>query len=307
MGHWTKVPSLRVNGQNLIVKGKWVKTAAVHDEDWLDTEIGDPEVYIQKLKTNGSGDLRADLFTFTQKLPQTTPRFKYSQEWDSIAATRTSNFKEWWEKLPQETRKNVRRSAKRGIVIRSSSFDDALINGIMEINNESEFRQGKRSRDFGKTFDQVKRDHSAFLDRCDFIGAYSGDELAGFLKIVYRGEIASILQLLVKAKHSDKRPANALFARAVELCSEKGLQYLTYGMYNYGNKHDSPIRQFKIRNGLEEVLVPRYYVPLTWWGALCMKMRLHRGLLWVLPPGVIAGWFKARSRWYEFSQPNKPV
>ena len=73
-------------------------------------------------------------------------------------------------------------------------------------------------------FDQIKRDHCSFLDRSDFICAFFGDELVGLLKVVYRGQVASILNLLPKASHQDKRPANALVAKAlVELCAEKGV------------------------------------------------------------------------------------
>lgn len=298
-GKWVKVPGFDFNGRTIVVRGTRLRKAVIHDEEWLETEIDDPQVYLQKLTEKGTHELRADYFTFAQKLPATAPKYKYSHEWDSIAAIRTANFQEWWEKLPQETRKNVRRSQKRGVEIRAVNFDDDLIRGIVEINNESPMRQGNRSRDYGKSFDEVKKDHSSFLDRSDLFGAYFGNELIGFLKIVSRGDSASILQLLVKARHSDKRPSNALMAKAVEVCSAKGIQYLTYGLYNYGNKGDSPIRQFKIRNGFEEILVPRYYVPLTSWGTLCLKLKLHRGLLGILPHAVISMGVNARVKWYD--------
>jgi len=32
------------------------------------------------------------------------------------------------------------------------------------------------------------------------------------------------------------------------------------------------------------MLVPRFYIPLTIWGSLCVKLGLHRGLLGILPP-----------------------
>src|SRR5437773_2109408 len=80
---------------------------------------------------------------------------------------------------------------------------------------------------------KVKKDQSSFLDRSDFICAHLADELIGFLKLVYRGETASILQLLPKASHNDKRPANALVAKAVERCEARAVSYLTYGMFNY--------------------------------------------------------------------------
>jgi hypothetical protein len=173
----------------------------------------------------------------------------------------------------------------------------------MGLNNDSPTRQGRPNAHYGKSFDEVKRDHSAFLDRSDFICAYFENELIGFLKIVYKGEVAAILNLAAKASHNDKRPANALVAKAVELCEVKSVSYLTYGMFNYGNKRDSPLREFKSRNGFEEVLTPRFYVPLTKWGKLSLKAKLHRGLLGIFPHSVIKVAVNARAKWYSLTQP----
>ena len=298
-GTWIKVPALSVNGKMIVVRGNWLKRAVIHDEAWLETELDDPEACVIKLKEEGSLRLRADLFSFAQKLPVTAPKFKYPMELDSVAAIRLTSFKDWWDKLAQETRKNVRRSRKRGVVVRVRQFDATLVAQIGDVNNDSPVRQGVRNYYFGRSFDQLRKDYSSFLDRSDFICAYVGDELIGFLKIVYRGEVASILNFTPKPSHSDKRPANALIAKAVELCDEKGISFLTYGMFNYGNKRESPLREFKIRNGFEEVLVPRYYISLTNWGALCMKVGLHRGLLGILPNRLITLGVGLRTKWYD--------
>jgi hypothetical protein len=193
----------------------------------------------------------------------------------------------------------VRRSQKRGVKVFVKPLDDQLIHGFVGVNNESPVRQGMPNRDYGKTFDVVKKDHSSFLDHCDYICAYAGEELIGFVWLIYRGEIASILQILTKASHQDKRPANALITKAVELCELKGLLYLTYGMFNYGNKKHSSLREFKERNGFGEVLVPRFYIPLTPWGKFCMKARLHRGLIGILPHEAITAGARVRSMCYD--------
>ncbi|TAM83890.1 MAG: hypothetical protein EPN47_03510 [Acidobacteria bacterium] len=299
-GKWTRVPALDVSGNKLIVYGKRLKRAVVQDEEWLDSEVNDPELCVQALEGQTSGDLRADIFTFSQMPPNTDPKYPYPFERDSVAVASISSFKDWWEGLPQVTRKNVRRSQKRGVMVRVCQLDDELIKGLVDLNNDSPVRQGRRYSHYGKSFDQVRKDQSSFLDRCDFIGAYFGNELVGFLKLVYRGQTASILQLLPKASHADKRPANALVAKAVEICDAKGITHLTYGLYNYGNKGDNPLREFKIRNGFSELLVPRYYVPLTLKGRLCMKLKLHRGLVGVLPQRIISLGVAARSHWYHF-------
>ena len=306
-GKWVKVPAFNVDGKTVAVTGRWLKMAVICSEEWLETELANPDGCIGELKRQRPNGERADIFTFTQKLPATLPKYQYSMEWDSVAAIHLVSFKEWWEKLPQATRKNVRRAEKRGVVVTVREFDDELIHGLAELNNESPVRQGVRNVQYGKSLEQIKKDYSSFLDRSDLICAYFGRELIGFLKIVYRGEVASILNLLPKASHDDKRPANALVAKAVELCAAKGISYLTYGMFNYGNKQDSPLREFKIRNGFGEILVPRFYVPLTGWGAFCMKLKLHRGPLGILPHRVITLGVAARAKWNNVRSSIRPV
>lgn len=301
-GNWIKVPAVEVNGRSLVITGKWLRIAAPRSERWVETELENPQECIKRLKQQREGAPRADILTFAQKLPETQQKYSYPMEWDSVAAARTASFERWWRGLPQETRKNVRRSQKRGVQITVEAFGDPLIRGIMKINNESPVRQGLPNDHYGKDFEQVRRDHCSFLDRSEFISARFEGELIGFLKLVHRGDIASILNLAVLACHSDKRPANALVAKAVELCEAKGTSYLTYGMLNYGNKRHGTLREFKIRNGFEEVLAPRYYIPLTRWGALAVTLKLHRGLIGMLPEGVIRLGVDVRAATYKLRQ-----
>lgn len=301
-GKWVRVPAFDYKGKSIIAKGSWLRLAQLLDEAWLDTELEDPELCAKLLQSQRQGGLRADILTFAQKLPVTTPKYDYYSEWDSIAAIQTSSFREWWEGLPRESRKNVRRSQKRGVKVFVKPMDSQLIHGIMAVNDECTVRQGKRNRHYGKTFEEVKKDHSSFVDRCEYICAYVGEELIGFVWLIYRGEIASILQIVTKASHRDKRPANALITKAVELCELKGLLYLTYGMFNYGNKKQNSLREFKERNGFSGVLVPRFYIPLTPWGKFCMKAKLHRGLIGILPHAAIMAGTRIRSMYYDLCQ-----
>jgi Acetyltransferase (GNAT) family len=295
---WVTVPALDADGQTIIVKGSRIKVASLNAEDWQEKGVENPERCIARLKEERPSGLRADIFTFAQKIPEIQPKYNYPMEWDSIAAVQTKNFKEWWEKLPQETRKNVRRSQKRGVVVSVVELNDAIIQDLVELNNDAPLRQGKPYSHYGKTFERVKEDQSSFPDRSGFICAYLDQELVGYMKIVYRGNVASILHFLPKTSHQDKRPANALMAKAIELCEDKGVSYLIFGKFNYGKKQDNPLREFKIRNGFEEILVPRYYVPLTLWGKFCMVTKLHRGLVGILPRGFINLGVEARTKWY---------
>jgi hypothetical protein len=297
---WITVPALEVDGNVIVVKGRWIKIASLQHADWLEKELEDPKRCISRLEEERRSGLHADIFTFGQMPPTTQPKHNYPVEFESIASLPTSDFKRWWESVPQETRKNVRRSQKRGVVVSVRQMNDDLIHGLVDLNNDSPVRQGKPYTHYGKNFERVKEDQSSFPDRSEFICAYFGEELVGYMKLVYRGNTASILHLLPKASHQDKRPANALIAKAVEVCEAKGISHLIFGKFNYGNKGDNPLREFKSRNGFEEVFVPRFYVPLTAWGQFCVKAKLHRGLVGILPKNVIALGLDVRAKWYSF-------
>jgi hypothetical protein len=297
-GQWFTVPSCQVGDRDIVVNGRRFRVARIHDELWLRSELGDPRVCLDALRSRSNG-LRPDVFTFAQRLPATTPKYDYPFEWESIAAVRLPGYDEWWEGLPQESRKNTRRAAKRGVVVSVKPLDDELIRGIVALNNDSPMRQGSSFHHYGKSYEQVKRDQSTHLDRSEFICAHIGDELIGFLKIVYCDDLGTILLLITKPTHQDKRPANALIAKAVERCQEKGLSFIVYGQYRYGNQPRTSLMDFKDRNGFKEILVPRYYIPLTSKGRLGMMLRLHRDRVGMFPESVISVGRRIRTEWYK--------
>jgi hypothetical protein len=302
-GRWVEAPALKLDGQTVVANGDWIKIASLYDEDWIAEALRDPKLCVRLLKEK-SGILKADILRFSQMVPDITPHFEYPMELRSIAVAEVGNFKSWWESLPQESRKNVRRSAKRGVTIQVKEFGAEVIAGIAGVQNETPYRQGRKYPHFGKSLEQVARDHGSFLDRSDFICAYCENEIVGFLKLVYRGNVAALLQLNSKVAHYDKRPANALLAKAVELCEARGVTHLTYGLFNYGGKGHSPLREFKERNGFSEMLVPNYYVPLSSWGNLCVKLKLYRGVRELLPKKMVETAFNLRAKWYT-SRTNK--
>jgi len=295
-GKWVNVPAVRCGDCTIIVSGKSIKIARVNDEAWISAELTDPERCAQLLRASGQS---CDILTFSQLPPGRAPEFDYYQEPDSIAAIRLTSFKEWWEGLPQETRKNVRRAEKRGVRVRVEKFDDELVKKLVEINNSSPVRQGRPYHHYGKSLEQTRKDHCSFVERSDFFCAYCEDEVIGYLKLVYRGQVASVLNLCTKDSHLDKRPANALLKAAVERSAAQGVTCVTYGLFNYGNKRNTPITQFKIRHGFEEVLVPRYFVPLSLRGKVLLKLGLHRGILGILPNRLIQIGLDVRTRSYS--------
>jgi hypothetical protein len=303
-GQWRSVPSVQCGAYDLVAFGRWVRTARVHDEVWLARAVEDPNACMQSLRSRSGGSLRADVFTFAQRVSAPQPKYDYSMELESIAAIRLSNAEAWWDKLPQATRKNARRAGKRGVVVSVQPLDDTLARQIVDINNDSPTRQGKRFTHFGKSVEQVKKDHSAFSDRSEFICAHVGDELIGFLKIVYCDRIGAILQLTTKASQFDRRPANALIVKAVERCAEKDISFITYGKFRYGNQEHTSLMEFKERNGFEEILVPRYYVPLTVKGRFAMRLNLHRDLIEIVPQPVLMTVRRLRTALRQWKQPH---
>jgi len=297
-GRWVDAPSLRVNGQTLVVRGKSIRIASLHDEDWIEEEIADPPACIRALKDKSS-PIRADIFAFTQREPEVAPRYPYPMELRSMAVAAVGDYNEWLSKLSTSTRKNIRQAEKRGVVLKVRGFDTDVIQGICEVQNETPIRQGRPYPHYGKSFEQARRDHGSFVEHSDFVCAYFEGEFIGFLKLVYRGETATILQMMSKVAHYERRTANALLGKAAELCAQKGVKYLTYGLFNYGNRGDTSLREFKVRHGFGEMLVPRYFVPLTAWGHICVKTKLYRGLMGVLPHNVIAAGIHLRAKWYQ--------
>src|SRR5437867_5721013 len=148
-GEWKEVPGFDLDGKTIIVHGNPVKVASVEGEEWLETEVGDPEACLNELRRRRENGLQADVFTFAQKLTEITARYGYPVEPESIAAIHIRSFKEWWESLPQETRKNVRRAERRGVTVQLAPFDDELVRGIAEVQNEAPVRQGRRYPHYG--------------------------------------------------------------------------------------------------------------------------------------------------------------
>lgn len=298
-GRAVKVPSVRIDERNVIVTGRWLRMAAVQDEALVEgTVIADPLGFISRLR---AANLTVDLFTFSQKSSKGAPSYQLPFEWDNLAAIRITTFDDWMKnKLSQDTRRNVRKASKSGIEIKAVAFDESIVHGIKRIYDETPTRQGRRFWHYGKDIQTLQQELSTYLDRSEFIGAYLGGVLIGFIKMVYVDEQASILHILSSNEHYDKRPANALIAKAVQICAEKGISQLVYCKYTYGKGDESSLTEFKRRNGFEPILYPRYYVPLTAKGRLVMKLNLHRGIREVLPKSLVAFLLRLRTKYYEF-------
>lgn len=275
---------------DLSITGRICRIAQLKTEyyEWLD----DPHGFLNEAKAEG---LHADVFTFLQNVTDRNPRFHYPLEWDSIAILPVSTYEHWWTKqIKHFTRNRIKRARKRGVEVRTIEFTDDLVRGIADIYNESPLRQGKPFKHYGKDFETLKREHITYQDKCDFIGAYLKDELIGFAKVFHGRDSWSSMHIISKISQRDKSSTNALVAKMVELCAQSGVPYLQYGVWSRRGLGD-----FKIGHGFERMELPRYYVPLNFWGKLILKLTLHRKLSERLPGNLVDYLAALRGKWYS--------
>ncbi len=287
---------MKVCGKDIQVQGGLIRIARLAADGFEFLE--DPEAALDALRASG---IRIDLFTFTQKLPHTSPKYGYAMEWDNVAALPVSTFDHWWTRqINDKTRNMVRRAEKKGVSVREVPFDDALVQGIYAIYNESPIRQGKQFWHYGKDIETVRREKATFLDRSVFFGAFLGDSLIGFAKLVSdedQGQ-AALMQILSMVQHRDKAPTNALIAQAVRSCANRHIPYLVYAKFPHGKNQPDSLADFKHYNGFQRIEVPRYYIPLTLAGRVAFALGLHHRLADRIPEPVLVQLRKIRSRWY---------
>ena len=294
------VPSVQINGVTVIACGRLLRIARIYNEEVIEgTPVADPEAFIAEIRTAG---LPADVFCFAQRPMERLPRYSYYHELDNVAAVRITTYSDWLaKKVAVDVRQNVRKSSKRGVITDVVALDDKFLQGISEIYNETPIRQGRRFWHYGKSVQRIRFEIERYLDRSTFIGAHVGDELIGFIKMTYTDSAADLALIVTKQSHFDKRATNALIAKAVEICAERGIAYLRYDKMSYGKKSSASLAEFKRRHGFEEIVFPRYFVPLTARGRIGVQLGLHRPLQELLPDNVQRFLLGLRARYYSVS------
>ncbi|MFV9645064.1 MAG: hypothetical protein ACNYWU_04505 [Desulfobacterales bacterium] len=278
-----------LDNKKITINGGLIKTARLKDE-WYE-DIEDPAPLINEIKRS---KYKPDIFTFWQRLPETTPKYNYYSEWESIAVIPVKNYDYWWKKQIKATARNrVRKADKKGVKIKLADFNDEFVKGMWNIFNESPIRQGKPFWHYGKDLETLKKEFSRNLHREDILGAYFNDELIGYIMLAYAGKFAMTTQIISMIKHRDKAPNNALLAEAVKICDRRRIPYLVYAMWAAGT-----LGKFKRTNGFERIDLPRYYIPLTAKGKIVLKLHLHHGYVGILPERVLKYLINVRGWWY---------
>jgi hypothetical protein len=292
---------MNICGREIHVDGRLCRIARLDGDKYK--FLDDPEPVLAALRKS---DTRVDLFTFMQRLPETSPKYPYPMEWDNLAALPVSTFEQWWtNQVDNKTRNMVRKGGKKGVVVREVPFDDTLVQGIWEIYNESPVRQGRRFPHYGKSIDRVRQMSSTFLDTSVFIGAFLDEKLIGFIKLTSDDTQtqAGMMHIVSMIQHRDKAPTNALVAQAVRSCADRGISHLVYSHFAYGKKERSSLSDFKERNGFQRIDLPRYYVPLTRRGRAAFRLGLHRKFVDRLPEPLLAKVRNFRYSWYRYRFP----
>jgi hypothetical protein len=279
-----------IGDTEIVVRGRLFRTAKLRNE-WYDF-VTDPSDFITKMRNSG---VKTDLFTFLSEIHDRQPKYNFHHEHDSIAVIPLTTYENWWKKqISDKTRNMARKAAKKGVEIKVVNFDDDFVRGIMALNDESPIRQGKPYWHYRDDFETVKRENITFVEQTEFIGAFLGTELIGYIKLVKGNGKASIMQILSKIAHRDKAPNNALMAKAVEICTERKIPYLHYAYWSRRGLGD-----FKIHHGFERFDIPRYYVPLNGKGAIILKCQLHHKLKDRLPKKWIDFFTQWREKYYS--------
>ncbi len=137
---------INVCGKQIKVQGRAVRIGRLDADKYQ--FLDDPEAMLAGLKESGK---RIDLFTFMQRLPESTPKYQYPMEMDNLAAIPVSTFDQWWNhQIGFKARNKAKQAEKKGVTVREVRFDDVLVKGIWEIYNECPFRQGKPFGHYGK-------------------------------------------------------------------------------------------------------------------------------------------------------------
>jgi hypothetical protein len=285
-----------INGKEIRTSGRVIRIASIDGEGYQ--FYNDPALVVEHLRHTPR---RPHIFTFIQRLSDTTPKYSYHCEWDNMAVLPVSTFDDWMKnQIDFKVRNKVRKAEKNGIVVRESPYDDSFVRGISAIYNECPIRQGKRFWHYGKALEDVRKMNGTFMDQSIFIGAYLDDELIGFVKLVADedGAQAGLMQIISMVQHRDKAPTNALVAQAVRSCAARKIPHLWYANFSYGKKQSDSLADFKRHNGFKKVDVPRYYVPLTTIGRAAIACGLHHTAADWMPEMISSAFRKARSYWY---------
>src|SRR5580698_3266872 len=92
---------LKFENRDLVVGGRLCRVARMDADDYK--FLPDPESVIAALRAS---KVKADVFTFLPKLPETEVKYPYPYEMDNMAVLPITTFDNWWMKQIGSTARN---------------------------------------------------------------------------------------------------------------------------------------------------------------------------------------------------------
>lgn len=278
---------MQVAGKELRVCGRVIRIAKLRHE-WYEF-FEKPSDAIRVLQC---GAPSSDLLTFVQDITDNQTVYPFYKEPASAAILTITNHRHWWDNLDFRVRNKIRKAVKSGVDVRIATLNEEFAVGVEAIYNESPIRQGRQFNYYGYDAPTIHMDLQSLVDRSYFIGAYHGDELLGFAKLFHGNGVLRTVHIIAKLAHRDKPVQDALIERAVQICEEKGIEYLQYGSWSEGG-----LGSFKMKHGFRKFDYSRYYVPLTWRGRVALRFRLHHGVKGWLSEDWVSSLRNIRNTW----------
>jgi len=235
------------------------------------------EKLLEKLSDRG-----ADIYTFIERkwcCPLPHPPKNWMKTGDNIAILKVPAYEEWLRLVGKKTRNMIRKAEKSGVKTEVAQPTEKLAEGIWKIYNETPIRQGRAFSHYGVRVEDVKSQVAWYGKTDTYISSTIDGQIVGFIQLTHGDQITVLTQILSLQKQWDKAINNALVAKAVQVCAERGEKWLMYG--RMGN-HPS-LDTFKESNNFQKLTLMRYYVPLTRKGYIAIKLRLHIKLKDALP------------------------
>jgi hypothetical protein len=273
--------------KDISVSGRYFRVARLRHE-WCEF-LDNPDTFIAELRQRPT---HASVFTFVPEITDTRASLLYKKVDISMAVLHVSTFDQWWNDIGNKKRNQIRKAAKSGVEVRLVELTAGFAEGVESLYNEAKTRQGRKFYHYGKKASEIEVELGSILDRCILVGAYSQGELVGFMKLYEGTNVLRIIHIIAALKHRDKCVMDALIAKAVELCNQKGIRHLQYGSWT-----DGGVGAFREKHGFGRLVVPRYFVPLTFLGRLMLILNWHRPLRERLPKSLTRMLIMTRARW----------
>src|SRR6202790_5145318 len=113
---------MKICGRDIKVEGRLIRVGRLDADKYQ--FLDDPQSFLDGLRKSRT---RIDIFTFMQRLPETTPKYGYHMEMDNLAVLPVSTFDHWWnQQIRSLPRNRARQAEKRGVILREVACNEAL-------------------------------------------------------------------------------------------------------------------------------------------------------------------------------------